>query len=132
MLFDKAGYNLDIQLRKKRNHQAAYTFMKRLIKTFGKPTFLTIENAPALLCAFKKLKEEGFYTHTTHCTIKHLNNLIEQEHRHVKRRFAKSARFQNIRHASLTIKGIEAIHVLYKQRRSLQADSAFSVYHELQ
>ncbi|AIW88299.1 Transposase for insertion sequence element IS257 in transposon Tn4003 [Bacillus mycoides] len=103
---------MDIQLRKKRNHQAAYTFMKRLIKTFGKPTFLTIEK--------------------THCTIKHLNNLIEQEHRHVKRRFAKSARFQNIRHASLTIKRIEAIHVLYKQRRSLQADSAFSVYHELQ
>lgn len=132
MFFDKAGYTLDIQLRKKLDYQAAYAFMKRLIKMFREPTFLTIENAPALLCAFKELKEEGFYTHTTHCTIKHLNNLIEQDHRHVKQHFAKSARFQNIRHASRTIKEIEAIHALYKQRRSLQADSAFSVYHELQ
>ena len=56
----------------------------------------------------------------------------KQDHRHVKRRFAKSAGFQNLRHASRTIKGIETIHALYKQRRSLQRDSAFSAYNELQ
>lgn len=48
--------------------------------------------------------------------IKHLNNLIEQDHRHVKRRFAKSSGFQCIRHASRTIKGIETIHALYKRK----------------
>ncbi|OTX43971.1 hypothetical protein BK717_00525 [Bacillus thuringiensis serovar malayensis] len=37
--------------------------------------------------------------------MKHLNNLIEQEHRHVKRRFAKSSEFQNPRHASRIFKG---------------------------
>ncbi|WP_142389112.1 IS6 family transposase, partial [Bacillus thuringiensis] len=63
---DKEGYTLDIQLRKKRDHQAAYTFMKRLVKTFGEPTVLTTDKAPALLCAFKKLKEQGFYKRTTH------------------------------------------------------------------
>ncbi|PFD61133.1 IS6 family transposase, partial [Bacillus cereus] len=46
--------------------------------------------------------------------------------------FAKSAGFQNLRHTSRTIKGIETIHALYKQRRSFQKDSAFSVYNELQ
>ncbi|MEN1939223.1 IS6 family transposase [Paenibacillus sp. 102] len=129
---DKEGHTLDIQLRKKRDHQAAYAFMKRLVKTFGEPTVLTTDKAPALFCAFKKLKEKGFCKHTTHCTIKYLNNLIEQDHRHVKRCFSKSAGFQSIRYASRTIKGIETVHALYKQRRSLQADSAFSVYHELQ
>ncbi|WP_152630535.1 DDE-type integrase/transposase/recombinase, partial [Bacillus mycoides] len=89
------------------------------------PTVLTTDKAPALLCAFKKLKKNGFYARTKHCTIKHLNNLIEQDHRHVKRRFVKSSGFQNLRHASRTIKGIETIHALYKQRRSLQRDSAF-------
>ncbi len=49
------------------------------------------------------------YQTTIHCIIKHLNNLIEQDHRHVTRRFAKSAGFQNLRHASRTIKG-ETIH----------------------
>ncbi|HDR8474839.1 TPA: IS6 family transposase [Bacillus cereus] len=129
---DKEGYTLDIQLRKKRDHQAAHAFMKRLVKTFGKLTVLTTEKAPALLCALKKLKEQGFYKHTTHCTIKHLNNLIEQDHRDVKRRFAKSAGFQSLRHASRTLKGIETIHAIYKRKRSLQQNFVFSTYNELQ
>ncbi|MED1565749.1 IS6 family transposase [Bacillus paramycoides] len=129
---DQKGYTLDIQLRKTRDHQAAYMFMKRLVKAFGEPTVLTTDKAPALLCAFKKLKKNGFYVHTKHCIVKHLNNLIEQDHRHIKRRFAKSSGFQNIRHASRTIKGIETIQDIYKQRRSLQSGSVFSVYKELQ
>jgi len=129
---DSDGHTLDFQLRKTRNHQAAYAFMKRLVKHFGEPSVLTTDKAPALLCAFKKLKKANYYTHTKHCTIKHRNNLIEQDHRHVKRRFVKSAGFQTLRHASRTIKGIETIQALYKQRRNLQIDFAFSVYNELQ
>ncbi|MFS8355144.1 IS6 family transposase (plasmid) [Bacillus nitratireducens] len=129
---DSDGHTLDFQLRKTRDHQAAYMFMKRLVKAFGEPTVLTTDKARALLCAFKKLKKNGFYASTKYCTIKHLNNLIEQDHRHVKRRFVKSSGFPNLRHASRTIKGIETIHALYKQRRSLQRDSAFSTYNELQ
>ncbi|PEB77891.1 IS6 family transposase, partial [Bacillus cereus] len=93
---------------------------------------LTTDKAPALLYAFKKLKKNSFYVRTKHCTFKYLNNLIEQDHRHVKRRFAKSAGFRNLRHASRTIKGIETIQAIYKQRRSLESDSVFSVYKELQ
>ncbi|WP_199795057.1 DDE-type integrase/transposase/recombinase, partial [Bacillus thuringiensis] len=60
-------HTLDIQLRKKRNHQAAYMFMKRLVKAFGEPTILTTDKAPALLCALTKLKHNGLYVHTKHC-----------------------------------------------------------------
>ncbi|PGW38502.1 IS6 family transposase [Bacillus thuringiensis] len=48
---------LDIQLRRTRDHQAAYMFMKRLVKAFGEPSVLTTGKAPALLCAFKKWKK---------------------------------------------------------------------------
>ncbi len=103
------------------------------MKTFGEPTVLTTYKAPALLCAFKKLKEQGSYKRTTHCTFKHLKNLIEQDHRHVKRCFAKSAGFQNIRHASRTLKGMKTVHALYKRKRSLQQPNfVFSTYNELQ
>ena len=129
---DSDGHTLDFQLRKTRDHQAAYLFMKRLVKAYGEPTVLTTDKAPALLCAFKKLKKNGLYVHTKHCTIKHLNNLIEQDHRHIKRRFVKSAGFQNLRHASRTIKGIETIHAIYKQKRSHMPDFSFSTYKELQ
>ncbi|MBW3496506.1 IS6 family transposase [Bacillus sp. FDAARGOS_1420] len=129
---DTEGHTLDIQLRKKRNHQAAYMFMKRLVKAFGEPTILIIDKAPALLCALKKLKHNGFYVHTKHCTVKHFNNFIEQDPRHIKRRFVKSAGFQNLRHASRTLKGIETIHAIYKQKRSQIPDFSFSTYNELQ
>lgn len=54
---DKDGHTLDIQLRKKRDHQAAYAFMKRLVKTLGEAMVLTTDKTPALLCAFNKLGE---------------------------------------------------------------------------
>ncbi len=49
---DKDGHTLDIQLRKKRDHQATYAFMKKIVKTFGEPTVSTTDKAPVLLCAF--------------------------------------------------------------------------------
>ncbi|ANS51781.1 hypothetical protein BT246_64890 (plasmid) [Bacillus thuringiensis] len=123
---------MDIQLRKTRDPQAAYSFMKRLVKQFEGPSVLTTDRVSALLCAFKKLQKDDYYTQTKHCTIKHRNNLIEQDHRHVKRRFVKSAGFQTLRYASRTIKGIETIQAIYKQRRNLQTNFVFSVYNELQ
>ncbi|MET3297777.1 UNVERIFIED_ORG: transposase-like protein [Bacillus proteolyticus] len=106
--------------------------MKRLVQTFGEPKVLTTDKDPSLLSALKKLKMKGFYKNTTHSTIKHFNHYIELDHCHVKRRFAKSSGFQTLRHASRTIKGIETVHALYKQRRSLQSDLVFSTYNELQ
>ncbi|EOP72647.1 hypothetical protein KOW_01215 [Bacillus cereus VDM006] len=46
-------------------------------------------------------------------------------------RFSHSLGFQSLRHASRTIKGIETVHAIYKQKRSLQPDSVFSTYNEL-
>ncbi len=68
-------------------------FMKRFVKAFGEPTVLTTDKAPALFCALKKLKYSGFYVHTKHCTtlVKHFNNCIGRNHRHIKRRVVKSA-----------------------------------------
>ncbi|MBG9536367.1 hypothetical protein ABE43_06350 [Bacillus thuringiensis] len=61
---DKEGHTSDIQLCKKRDHQAAYMFMKRLVQAFGEPMVLTTDKAPALLCVPKKLKNNGSYVHT--------------------------------------------------------------------
>lgn len=92
---NKDRHTFAIHLHKKRGHEAAYAFLKRFVKTFGEPMALTTDQAPTLLCAFKKLRQKGFYKHDTHYTIKHQNNLIGQDHKHIKRRLAKSAGFQN-------------------------------------
>ncbi|HFE8423685.1 TPA: DDE-type integrase/transposase/recombinase, partial [Staphylococcus aureus] len=57
-------------------------------------------------------------TSNCHCTSKYLNNLIEQDHRHIK---VRKISYQSINTAKNTIKGIECIYGLYKKNhRSLQ------------
>ncbi|TLU82261.1 IS6 family transposase [Staphylococcus aureus] len=61
-------------------------------------------------------------------TSKYLNNLIEQDHRHIK---VRKTRYQSINTAKNTLKGIECIYALYKKnRRSLQI-YGFSPCHEI-
>ena len=80
---DADGLTLDIWLRKKRDTQAAYAFLKRLHKQFGEPKAIVTDKAPSLGSAFRKLQSVGLYTKTEHRTVKYLNNLIEQDHRPV-------------------------------------------------
>ena len=51
-----------------------------------------------------------------HCTSKYLNNLIEQDHRHIK---VRKTRYQSINTAKNTLKGIECIYALYKRTAGL-------------
>ena len=41
-------FNLDIWLRKKRDTQAAYAFLKRLVKQFDEPKVVVTDKAPLL------------------------------------------------------------------------------------
>ncbi|MCE2215474.1 DDE-type integrase/transposase/recombinase, partial [Streptococcus thermophilus] len=70
----------------------------------------------------------GFYQGTEHCTIKYLNNLIEQDHRPVKRH---NKFYRSLRTASTTIKGMEAIRGLYKKTRKEGTLFGFSVCTEI-
>lgn len=113
---DADGLTLDIWLRKKRDTQAAYAFLKRLHKQFGQPRVIVTDKAPSIGSAFRKLQRNGLYTKTEHRTVKYLNNLIEQDHRPIKRR---NKFYRSFRTASSTIKGMETIRGIYiKNRRN--------------
>ncbi|MCT1190761.1 IS6 family transposase, partial [Lactococcus lactis] len=122
------GLTLDIWLRKKRDTQAAYAFLKRLHKQFGQPKVIVTDKAPSIGSALKKLKKEGYYQNTEHRTVKYLNNLIEQDHRTIKRR---SRLYKSLRSASATIKGMETIHALNKKHRRDGHLFGFSVFNEI-
>ena len=125
---DSSGLTLDIWLRKNRDSQSAYSFFKRLIKHFGEPRVIVTDKAPSLNCAFNRLKSENLFTKTEYRTSKYLNNIIEQDHRPIKKRHKL---YQSIRTASTTIKGIETIHALYKKSRRIGNLFGFSVTHEI-
>ena len=125
---DADGHTLDIWLRKQRDNHAAYAFIKRLIKQFGKPKMIITDQAPSTKIAMSKLIKDFKLNSNCHCTSKYLNNLIEQDHRHIK---VRKISYQSINTAKNTIKGIECIYGLYKKnRRSLQI-YGFSPYHEI-
>ena len=125
---DADGLTVDIWLRKKRDTQAAYAFLKRLHKQFGEPKAIVTDKAPSLGSAFRKLQSVGLYTKTEHRTVKYLNNLIEQDHRPIKRR---NKFYQSLRTASSTIKGMETLRGIYKKNRRNGTLFGFSVSTEI-
>ncbi|VYT99365.1 Integrase core domain protein [Streptococcus parasanguinis] len=125
---DADGLTLDIWLRKKRDTQVAYAFLKRLHKQFGEPKAIVTDKAPSLGSAFRKLQSVGLYTKTEHRTVKYLNNLIEQDHRPIKRR---NKFYQSLRTASSTVKGMETIRGIYKKNRRNGTLFGFSVSTEI-
>ena len=74
------------------------------------------------------IPKQGLYSETEHRTVKYLNNLIEQDHRPVKRR---NKLYQSLRTASTTIKGIEALRGIYKKNRRNGTLFGFSVSTEI-
>ena len=106
---DAEGHTLDIWLRKQRDNHSAYAFIKRLIKQFGKPQKVITDQAPSTKVAMAKVIKAFKLKPDCHCTSKYLNNLIEQDHRHIK---VRKTRYQSINTAKNTLKGIECIYAL--------------------
>ena len=119
---DADGLTLDIWLRKKRDTQAAYAFLKRLHKQFGEPKAIVTDKAPSLVSVFRKLQSVGLYTKTEHRTVKYLNNLIEQDHRPIKRR---NKFYQSLRTASSTFKAWRPFEEYIKRTEEMERSSAF-------
>lgn len=125
---DADGHTSDIWLRKKRDNHSAYAFIKRLIKQFGKPQIIITDQAPSTKVAMSKIIKDFTLNPNCHCTSKYLNNLIEQDHRHIK---VRRTRYQNINTAKNTLKGIECIYGLYKKNRRFLQIYGFSPCREI-
>lgn len=122
---------LDMCLRKHRDTNAAYAFMKRLIRRYGEPRALVTDKCAATIAAVNKLKNEGFLKSVDYRLSKYLNNVIEQDHRQIKKRFSKSLGFQSMKSAATTIQGIEVVNALYKKSRRIMSLFDFSVWDEI-
>ncbi|CUR63649.1 Mobile element protein [Leuconostoc inhae] len=125
------GLTLDFELRKQRDYQAAYHFLKRLMTTYGRPHRLVTDQYGATLKAIKRLVKEDYLDKRAHQCSKYRNNLIEQDHRFIKRHRVRSASFKSLRTASRTLSGLEVTHDLYKKTQRELNLVGFSVVAEL-
>ena len=110
---DKYGQTIDFLLTEHRDTEAALRFLKKAIRRNGLPETITIDGSDANEAAIKSYNEE----HGTAIKIrqiKYLNNIVEQDHRAVKRIARPTLGFKSFEAAQQTLVGIELMHMLRK------------------
>ena len=110
---DKHGQTIDFLLTEHRAEAAALRFLKKAIRRHGVPEKITIDGSAANEAAIKSYNE-GHGTAIVIRKRKYLNNIVEQDHRGVKRVTRPMLGFKAFDTAQSTLTGIELMHMLRK------------------
>ena len=113
---DRAGKTVEFRLSARRDVAAAKAFFAKAIRTQGRaPETITLDGYAASHRAVREMKTNGLLPrHTRVRSSKYLNNLIEQDHRHIKSRVNVMLGFKRFRSAAVTLSGIELMHCIRK------------------
>jgi transposase-like protein len=112
---DKQGQTIDFLLTEHRDTEAALRFLTQAIRRHGVPDKITIDGSKANEAAIKRYNE----VHGTTIIIRqvqYLNNMVEQDHRAVKRIARPMLGFKAFDAAQDTLVGIELMHMIKKQQ----------------
>ncbi|HAU3148094.1 TPA: IS6 family transposase, partial [Salmonella enterica subsp. salamae] len=110
---DTEGQTIDFLLTAKRVAAATLRFFRKAIRHHGEPYVVTIDKSGANTAALATLN--GGKTDEETITIrqsKYLNNLIEQDHRNIKRRIRQMLGFKSFRLAQTILADIKLIHMI--------------------
>ena len=105
---DKHGQTIDFLLTEHRDTEAALV-LKKAIRRNGLPETITIDGSDANEAAIKRYNEEHGTTIAIR-QVKYLNNVVEQDHRAVKRITAPMLGFKAFDAAQCTLAGVELMH----------------------
>ena len=102
-----------------RDALAAKRFFRKALKApyHSSPRVITVDKNPAYPPAIDELKTEG--TLSNDCELRrgeHVNNLVEQDHRFIKRRVRPGLGFFSFKTARRTIRGYQVMHMMRKGR----------------
>jgi transposase-like protein len=118
-------------LSAKRNRKVAKRFFKKALNSNHNqiPRVITVDKNPAYPPAIDKLKnEKNLFKNVEIRQTRYLNNILEQDHRSIKRIVNPMFGFQSFRYANKTLKGIEAMHMIKKGQVN---DLNYSVFNEV-
>lgn len=130
---DKNGNTIDFYFAKTRAKKDALKFFKKAIKTAGKPNKVTIDKSGSNTAALNEInnnlpKNEQIEIRQ----IKYLNNIVEQDHRFIKKITKTTLGFKSIKSARATLAGIELHHMLRKgQHKNAANQSIFKQFYGL-
>jgi putative transposase len=112
---DKTGQTIDFLLAEHPDTEAALRFLRQAIGRHGVSETITIDGSEVNEAAIKRYNE-AYGTHITIRQVKYLNNVIEQDHRAVKRVTRPMIGFKTFAAAQTTLVGIELTHMIKKRQ----------------
>ena len=118
---DKQGQTIDFLLTEQRDQEAALRFLKKAIRRHGVPEKITIDGSAANEAAIKSYNE-GYGTAIAIRKMKYLNNIVEQDHRGVKRVTRPMLGFKLFDAAQGTLVGIALMHMIKKKQMVVEAE----------
>ncbi len=110
---DRDGDTVDFLFTAHRDRAAARRFLERAIDQHGEPEKITIDKSGANTAAIDSYNAE----HEAHIEMrqsKYLNNIVEQDHRAIKRIVRPMLGFKSMRCARILLAGIETMHMIRK------------------
>ena len=112
---DSTGATIDFFLSETRDVFAARTFFLKALAAPGhpRPRVINVDGNPSYPSVVDELKRTHALGQRCRCRIvPDLNNIVEQDHRAIKRRINASLGFRSFAGAARTIQGYEAMHMI--------------------
>ncbi|UUZ76000.1 IS6 family transposase [Polaromonas sp. P1(28)-13] len=116
---DKEGKMVDFLLTAQRDKAAAVRFFDKAMKASGVPEKVTMDKSGANKAAMDEINARGEMPIIVR-QVKYLNNIVEQDHRAVKRVTKPMLNFKSFRAAKNVLAGIGLMHMIRKGQLLLE------------
>ena len=126
---DKQGNTIDFLLTKRRMKGSAQKFLNKAIENNGKPRIINIDKSRAYTASIRTWNRRSFTSKTIKIRrVKYLNNIVEQDHRNIKRRITITTGFKEFESAQRTLAGIEIVNIIRKGQIVNPKNSTFKTF----
>ncbi|NHZ66038.1 IS6 family transposase [Massilia genomosp. 1] len=122
---DKQGKTVDFLLTAKRDMAAAKRFFDKAMRANGDPDKVAMDKSGANKAAIDAINA-GRDVPILVRQVKYLNNIVEQDHRAIKRVTRPMLNFKSFRSAGSVIAGIELMHMIRKGQFAVDDASPMS------
>jgi putative transposase len=122
---DKVGQTIDFLLTEQRDERAAMRFLVKAIRRHGVPEKVTIDGSEANAAAIRRYNAEHGAAMAIR-QVRYLNNVVEQDHRAVKRITRPMLGFKSFEAAQCTLAGVERMHMLRKGQLEGEVDQGLT------
>ncbi|NVJ89922.1 MAG: IS6 family transposase [Flavobacteriaceae bacterium] len=126
---DKHGNTVDFLLTRRRQKMSAQKFFNKAIGNNGKPRIVNIDKSGSNSSAILTVNKRSLSTKKIKIRkVKYLNNIIEQDHRRIKRRIRIMTGFKEFESAQRTLSGIEVVSIIKKDQIINPCSTSFKTF----